>query len=220
VAFDHRVNRGVSVHAGVLDREGSHALIVEPVRTPGGQYAMSSTGRSSYLQEEVEVHLARGTRRDLNASYVHSAAREDLNSLLNFLDVVVQPVIGENAYAPAMADAPNRLLLRGRTMLTAGWQLLGTIDWRTGLPYSVVDENLEFVGARNARRFPTYFRVDAGFERRLAIARLHPWMGVRVSNALNSFLPADVQANLSSPAFGSFYNSVWREYRIAFRFGS
>jgi hypothetical protein len=229
VAFDHRLNRGVSLHAGVLDREGSHALIVEPVRTPalsgvegaqGGQHVMSSTGRSSYLQEEVEVHVARGTRSDLNASYVHSSAREDLNSLLNFLDDVVQPVIGEDAYAPAMADAPNRLLLRGRTRLTSGWQVLGTIDWRSGLPYSVVDEDLEFVGARNALRFPTYFRVDAGFERRLSFARLHPWMGVRVSNALNSFLPADVQANLSSPAFGSFYNSVWREYRIGFRFGT
>ena len=219
VAFDHRVNRAVSLHAGMLDREGSHGLIVEPVRTPqGGEYLMSSTGRSSYLQEQVEVHVARGTRSDLNASYVHSNAREDLNSLLNFLDVVVQPVVGENAYAPAMADAPNRLLLRGRTKLTADWQLLGTIDLRTGLPYSVVDEDLEFVGARNALRFPTYFRVDAGFERRLAIAKFHPWMGMRISNALNSFLPADVQANLSSPAFGSFYNSVWREYRIAFRF--
>jgi hypothetical protein len=117
-----------------------------------------------------------------------------------------------------MADAPNRLLLRGWTKLTPGWQLLGTIDWRTGLPYSVVDDDLEFVGARNALRFPTYFRVDAGVERRLAIAKFHPWVGLRISNALNSFLPADVQANLSSPAFGSFYNSVWREYRIAFRF--
>jgi hypothetical protein len=225
VAFDHRVNRVVSLHAGMLDREGSHGLIVEPVRPlalsgvegQGGEYLMSSTGRSSYLQEQVEVHVAQGTRSDLNASYVHSSAREDLNTLLNFLDVVVQPVVGENAYAPAMADAPNRFLLRGRTKLTAGWQLLGTIDWRTGLPYSVVDEDLEFVGARNALRFPTYFRVDAGFERRLAIAKFHPWMGLRVSNALNSFLPADVQANLSSPAFGSFYNSVWREYRISFR---
>ena len=220
VAYDHRVNRVLTVRAGVLDREGSHALLVDPVRTAqGGQYVMSSTGRSSYLQEEVEVHVARGARSDLNASYVHSSAREDLNSLLNFLDLVVQPVVGENAYAPAMADAPNRLLLRGRTKVTAGWQVLGTIDWRTGLPYSVVDEDLEFVGARNALRFPTYFRVDAGFERRFAIAKLHPWMGLRVSNALNSFLPADVQANLSSPAFGSFYNSVWREYRIALRFG-
>ena len=26
-------------------------------------------------------------------------------------------------------------------------------------------------------------------------------------NAFDSFIPADVQANLSSPAFGSFYNS-------------
>jgi len=221
VAYDHRINRALAVHAGVLDREGSHALIVEPVRTPqGGQYVLSSTGRSSYLQEAVEVHVMRGTRSDLNASYVHSSAREDLNSLLNFLDIVVQPVIGENAYAPAMADAPNRFLLRGRTRVTAEWQLLGTVDWRTGLPYSVVDEDLDFVGARNSLRFPTYFRVDAGFERRLVISKFRPWMGLRVSNALNSFLPADVQANLSSPAFGSFYNSVWREYRIAFRFGT
>jgi hypothetical protein len=27
-----------------------------------------------------------------------------------------------------------------------------------------------------------------------------------------------VQANLGSPAFGSFYNSVYREYRIRIRF--
>jgi hypothetical protein len=40
-----------------------------------------------------------------------------------------------------------------------------------------------------------------------------------VSNALNSFLPSDVQANINSPAFGSFYNSVYREYRLAIRFG-
>jgi hypothetical protein len=39
-----------------------------------------------------------------------------------------------------------------------------------------------------------------------------------VSNALNSFLPSDVQADIGSPAFGSFYNSVYREYRIHIRF--
>ena len=74
------------------------------------------------------------------------------------------------------------------------------------------------MGPRNVRRFPTYFRVDAGFERRLTVAKFHPWLGVRISNALNSFLPADVQANVASPAYGSFYNSVYREYRIRVRF--
>ena len=218
VGLDQRVNRHLSYHAGLLHREGSHQLVVDPELTAaGGQYVLSSSGASRYLQEEILVHVATGTRADVNASYVHSSAHEDLNSLLNFFDVIPQPIVGVNEYAPAMADARNRVLFRGRFMPTAGWLLLGTADWRSGLPYSVLDENLEFVGPRNVLRFPEYFRVDAGFERRLTVAKFHPWLGLRVSNALNSFLPADVQANLGSPAYGSFYNSVYREYRIRIR---
>ena len=218
IAYDHRVNHIVSVHAGVLDREGSHQLVVEPVQTlQGGHYLMSSSGRSRYQQQEVSVHIARDTRGDVTASYVHSSADESLNTLLNFFDVVMQPIIGENDYAPAMADAPNRFLLRGTMMPTASWLFVGTVDWRSGLPYSIVNDDLEFVGQRNALRFPVYFRVDAGVERRFTVAKLHPWVGLRVSNALNSFLPSDVQANVGSPAFGSFYNSVYREYRLRIR---
>ena len=98
------------------------------------------------------------------------------------------------------------------------WLVLGTLDWRSGLPYSIVNDTLDFVGPRNEQRFPTYLRVDAGFERRLSVARVHPWVGLRVANALNSFLPVDVQANLGSPDFGHFYNSPFREYRIHVRF--
>src|SRR5207342_2440099 len=128
-------------------------------------------GRSRYQQQEVSIHLARDTRGDVTASYVHSSADESLNTLLNFFDVVMQPVIGENDYAPAMADAPNRFLLRGTMRPTASWLFLGTVDWRSGLPYSIVNDDLEFVGARNALRFPVYFRVDAGVERRFTVAK-------------------------------------------------
>ena len=103
-------------------------------------------------------------------------------------------------------------------MPTTRWLLLGTLDWRSGLPYSIVNEALEFVGSRNAQRFPTYHRLDVAFERRVAIARWQPWLGLRAVNALDSFLPADVQANIGSPAFGSFYNSEFREFRIHLRF--
>jgi len=81
-----------------------------------------------------------------------------------------------------------------------------------------VNDALEFAGARNDRRFPTYVRLETGFERRITVAKVHPWLGLRVSNALNSFLPADVQSNLGSPAFGSFYNSEYRLFRINIRF--
>ena len=218
VGYDNHVHHDFSYHLGVLDREGSHQLIVDPIVTAaGGEYVLSSSGHSRYVQEEVGVHLERSSHADVTASYVHSNAREDLNSLLNFFDVIPQPVIGENQYAPAMADARHRFLMRARLMPNSAWLLVGTADWRSGLPYSVVDEDLEFVGARNSERFPTYFRVDAGFERRMTVKGLHPWIGLRVSNALNSFLPSDVQANVASPAFGDFYNSVYREYRIRIR---
>ena len=72
--------------------------------------------------------------------------------------------------------------------------------------------------ARNARRFPTYLRVDAGLEHRFTFGKHRPWIGVRVDNALSSFLPSDVQANLNSPAFGTFYNPEYRQYRIQVRF--
>src|SRR5262245_39248666 len=220
IAYDDRVNRFIAVHVGVLNRQGNREPIVDPVRhEDNAALVLSSSGRSSYLQEEVNLQLTRGSGVEFNTSYVHSSAHEDLNALVDFFDVVVQPVVGANEYAPAAADAPNRLFVRGRVMPTNRWLLVGTLDWRSGLPYSLVDEMLEFVGPRNRERFPAYVRLDAGFDRRLAFGRIHPWLGLRVANALNSFLPADVQANISAPAFGSFYNSVYREYRIHVQFG-
>jgi hypothetical protein len=219
IAYDYRVNRLLALHLSVLNRHGSHELIVNPIGTQsGGELLLSSAGRSDYRQEQVAIHAARGSRVDMTASYVHASAHENLNSLMAFFDNVLEPVIGQDAYAPAVADVPNRFFVRGRTMPTARWLLLGTVDWRTGLPYSIVNEALEFVGARNVQRFPTYFRTEMAVERRVAIARWQPWLGLRVTNALNSFLPADVQSNLGSPAFGSFFNSEYRQFRIHMRF--
>ena len=103
-------------------------------------------------------------------------------------------------------------------MPTDRWLLLGLFDWRSGLPYSIVNETLDYVGPRNSLRFPTYLRLEVGIERRMKILKFRPWVGVRVWNALNSFLPTDVQSNISSPAFGSLYNSEYRQYRIQVRF--
>jgi len=192
---------------------------VDPVQTErGAARLLSSEGRAEYFQQTVGVRVTHGSALDVNASYVHSFSRADLNGVTNFFDSVMQPVIGSNAYAPGPADAPNRLLVRGTLMPTTDWLVFGTLDWRSGLPWSVVNEDLEFVGPRNDHRFPAYLRLNAGFEHRVRVARMQPWLGLRVSNALNSFLPTDVYSNLTSPAFGTFANSEYREFRIHLRF--
>jgi outer membrane receptor for ferrienterochelin and colicin len=219
VSLDHQINKHWTIHLGVLDREGSHDLIVNPVQTGNtGQLILSSSGHSRYLGGEASAHFSWDTRADVNVSYIRSSAYADSNSLSNYFDTIMWPVFGVNAYAAARSEAPNRLLTRGRLSPTPRWLLIGIFDWRSGLPYSVVNEYLDYVGPRNVLRYPTFGRLEVGIERRFRIRRFEPWIGVRVWNALQSFLPTDVQNNTNSPAFGSFYNSEYRQFRIIVRF--
>jgi carboxypeptidase family protein/TonB-dependent receptor-like protein len=220
IGFDHRINQLWSLRGGVIDRTGQHELIVEPVRAGAtGALVLSSSGRSSYREAEIGVTFTHGPAADVNASYVHSIGRGDLNALTSYYDAVMWPIVGENAYAPLNGDVPNRLLVRGRVMPTPHWLVLGILDWRSGMPWSPVNGYLDFVGLRNELfRFPAYARTEIGVEHRFRIFNLQPWIGVRAYNALAGFLPTDVQANLTSPAFGTYYNSEYRQLRLQFRF--
>jgi hypothetical protein len=218
-AYDHRLNASWALHAGVVDRTGAYELVVQPFRTGAGtgQLLLNSTGRSTNREADVGVHFTHSHGVDVNASYIRSSSHADLNSITNYFDTLLWPIVGENQYAPSN-DVPHRLLVRGRAMPTSRWLLLGTFDWRSGLPYSAVNETLDFVGARNSLRFPSYMRTELGIEHRFHIFKLQPWIGVRADNALKAFLPTDVQANVASPAFGTFYNSEYRQFRIQVRF--
>ena len=219
LAYDHRLNRKFAIRFATIDRDGSHELIVDPVYAgEASAIELYSRGRSRYREAEIGVHFTAGTRIDLNASYVRSSARADLNAFTTYFDTIRAPVFGSSSYAPARTDVPHRLLVRGRMMPTPRWLFVGVLDWRTGLPYSVVDASLDFVGPRNVLRFPTYVRLELGFEHRFKVLGFQPWVGVRADNALNALLPVDVQANIDSPAFGSFYNSEYRQFRIKLRF--
>lgn len=219
VALDHKLNARWSAHAGVIARDGRDELLLNRASSVAEPtLRLNSSGRSVYHEAEVSAHYVAGTRVDITVSYVRSIAKSNLNALTSFYDAVLWPVVGRDEYGPASTDVPHRLLTRWRATPLQNWLFVGALDWRTGLPYSVVDEWLDFVGPRNGRRFPVYARVDAGLEHRFTFGKYRPWIGVRVDNALSSFLPSDVQANSSSPAFGTFYNSEYRQARIQVRF--
>ena len=220
VTYEHRLTPSLSVHASVLDRAGSRELILDAVPTGQGGAALrlQSDGRSQYRTLEAGFHFSHTSRADLTASYSRSLAEGDLNSFANYYDTILWPVVPSRATGPLPTDVPHRFLARGRLLPAATWLIVGVADWRTGLPYSLVDAALDFVGPRNAERMPNYLKFDLGLEHRFKVGKLQPWIGVRAYNAFNAFLPADVQANVSSPAFGSFYNSQFRQYRLQVRF--
>ncbi|HMD34452.1 MAG TPA: TonB-dependent receptor [Vicinamibacterales bacterium] len=218
-AYDYRINPRWKLQASIMARHGTHELIVSPILAQAsGEWLLDSAGESRYRVMEFGVHYARSPRADLQASYSYSKAESNLNAFMNFFDMMLSPVVRPDAYVHSATDVPHRVLVRGHLMPRQDWLIVGVADWHTGTPYSVVDSALDFAGTPNAQRLPDYFRLDAGLEHRFRIAKWRPWIGMRAYNILDSFNPMDVQANLGSPNFGSFYNSPYRQLRLQVRF--
>ncbi|MBI3403101.1 MAG: TonB-dependent receptor [Acidobacteria bacterium] len=219
ISYDHRWTARWSVHAGLLERRDGHELIVDTLQRAGvGQLLLDSSGEAVYRALEAGIHYARSPAADLNVSYSRAFAESDLNAFARYFDTMMWPIIGPNQSGPATTDVPHRLFARGHLMPSPRWLVIGILDWRTGLPYSIVNDALDFVGPRNSYRLPNRFHLDLGLEHRFHIFKLAPWIGIRAYNALASFNPVDVQANISSPAFGTFYNSEYRQFRLQLRF--
>lgn len=219
LSYDYRATPQWSFQASLLDRRGAHELIVDPVQRGGlSELRLESQGSSRYRAVDVGAHYARSASADFTVNYAHALAHSDLNAFANYFDTMMWPVIGPNAYGVSATDVPHRLLARARAMPTPRWLLIGIANWRTGLPYSTFDDARDFVGVRHSLRLPNYFRLDLGVEHRFHVLKWQPWIGVRAYNALNSFLPSDVQANIRSPNFGALYNSDYRQLRLQLRF--
>jgi hypothetical protein len=155
----------------------------------------------------------------VNATYVRSSASANLNAYATFFDNIRWPVIGTDAYAPTSSNAPHRFIAHARALLRDRWLLSSIVEVHSGFPYSAVNDMLDWVGARNQNHhFPAVALVDIDIERRVKFFRWRPFVGLRVYNALNAFAPVEVQANLSSAAFGSFYNSQPRRFRLQLNF--
>ena len=221
--LDGRMTPQWSLRASVLERRGSH----EPIVTPGTLgtasdardiLQLSTDGRSLYREGEVTVRYARGPRFDVSGSYVRSSAHANLNNYTAFFNNVRWPIVSSDAYAPTSNDTPNRLVTSTRMIFGQQWLLSSIFELHSGFPYSVTNEMLDWVGTRNQTyHFPVLAMLDLDFEHKFTVIKGKPWIGLRAYNALNRFTPIEVQTNLSSSTFGSFYNSYGRQIRLQIR---
>lgn len=230
VEYDHRVTDEFSVRMNYLERRGSNELVVEPIRSgSAGQLLLSSNGRSMYREAEFAVRYTRDNVIDLAASYTRSESAANLNGYAAYYGLKRNPFVRSDAYAPTDVHSPNKFQIWTTVSVVRDWLfgLVGSV--RNGFPYSAVDEYLDFSGPRNqGRAFPTAVSLDASVQwhvkfdrlaRKLGrIGKLRPWIGFTLFNMLDSDLPIDVQPNLGSPNFGTFYNSPLRQFRISLRF--
>lgn len=209
-AWDQRFGRKVFFKAAYVHRTGSHAYIVNPDPARGA-LVLASSGESKYWEIETTGRFLVNERRDLTVSYVHSRSTRDLNAYDDFFGNFRDPIIRANENSLSPTDVPHRWIVRGSLGLPGKWTFSPLYEWRSGFPWSAVNEFQDFVGPRNeSGRLPRVSTFDFTLTRPFQFKKYRFTAGLRVFNAFATGDERDVQANVTAPDYGTFYNPIQR----------
>ena len=218
--LDHQVSPRLLLRLGYEERSTRRDFVVEPT---ANALLLQNNGRSRYRELQAVARFRFQENRNIFLSYVRSQARGNLNDFNTYFGNLKHAVIRPDEYGPQPFDAPNRLLFWGDFGLPHELVLTPVVDWHTGFPFSLVNEQQDFVGPRNqGGRFPQLLTLDLlvmkGLKIRFRGKEYKGRAGFTVFNITNHWNPRDVQNNLAGSQFGTFYNSPDRSVRLKFEF--
>jgi hypothetical protein len=173
---NRELGRGWRLRMNYQQRSGKDELVVNPLLQSDtvGQLVLSSTGDSRSRSLETTIGYAdRAHGHQGYVSYVRSSAHGNLNDLNAIEGNFKEPYVQADEAGPLRFDAPHRLLAWGIVSLPWRTTLAPFIEWRSGFPYSAIDEDWNFVGDRNAQRYPRFFSADIVVNKRIDLPFLH-----------------------------------------------
>lgn len=169
---------------------------------------LTNANRSTYRSLSVGTNVTLLRKLTLAVDYVWSSAYGD-GSDWNSTEGDNPSVDDDDSeWAPLPWDTTHRLLFRSSTPLFWGLSLSTVTEYRTGYPYSIIDEEQQIIGDKNTHRFPDYFRFDALLSKRFRFTKKFDVMAQGGAiNLTNHFNPQYVQNNIDARDFGSYYDS-------------
>jgi hypothetical protein len=224
---DHEITSRVLIRLGYEERRTKRDFIIDPIvsSSTDNLLLLGNSGRSKYKEWQVMTRYRLQERNYLYLAYTRSRAEGDQNDFNSYFGNIRNPIIQPNEYSIQPFDAPNRLLFWGDIGLPSDITATPVVDWRTGFPYSLIDEEQNFVSARNrGGRYPRFFSLDLQVTKGLIIPlpfvkkKLKGRFGVKMFNITNHWNPREIQNNIDAADFGTFYNSVPRRFRLKFAF--
>jgi hypothetical protein len=222
LGVDRQLGGGLLLQTNLLrkrGRDGFHFVdtlatfrpgLPPPERMGGERYAavfaLRNGRRDTFDSLEVTLRQTFAKQRTWLASYTRSRARSNAA-----LDISVDnPVFISDNSGPMPWDAPHRLLTWGHFPLSENWAISHMVEWRSGLPYSVEDEDGRVLGGVNSRRLPDFLEVNLTVERRFTLLKRRWALRIGYVNLLDRQNPTLVQNNIASSHFGTFYGGTPR----------
>ena len=209
--FEQRLRKSTLLGLNLTARNGSNGLAYQDLSPglAGGIYQLENGRRDRYRAAEVWVRHQFSDQAEVFLDYTRASATSNQ---------VLDPTLGALFFAaqsggPVPWDAPNRIVSRGWTPVPL-WHLFVSYfaEYRTGFPFSTVNTDQQLVGAPDRLRYPGYFDLNLGVEKRVRF-RGREW-GIRVAaiNLTDHFNPDSVVNNVDAPQFPSFAGGSHRSF--------
>lgn len=214
IEFDRQMTNHVAIRISYLRSSTYKDFAINPEQTSPttGLLLLSNRGAERYHAFEAMVSYRDSKGNELNTSYVRSRTFGNLNTVADVFVPFQEPIIRPDIYTSLDADVPDRFVAWGIFHLPDKFVFAPVIDWRTGFPWSKINDLQNYVGAPNSNRFPSFFTFDFKVWKVLPLPHFLPFgfggfklrWGVGFHNATNALDPLAVYNNIASPYFGHF----------------
>ncbi|MGB8472532.1 MAG: carboxypeptidase regulatory-like domain-containing protein [Candidatus Acidiferrum sp.] len=204
---DRALRSNVVMRVGYIDSHTTYLFDVNPFTAAAGGNSflgLTNTGSSHYRELEGTVHFTVHDHNEVNASYIWSRTRGDLNNLSSVMIPFLQPVIRPNVYGILPYDVPQRVIAWGVFSLPKKLIFSPILDVHSGYPYSNVDVLQNYVGSPNGERFATYLSLDVKIYRLFKV----PFLGAK-SGKIHHIRLGFYSLNVTNHGnFNAVYNNV------------
>jgi hypothetical protein len=219
--------------AGYTRRMGDRGFAFQPTMPltdssfyQGVTYQLGNSRRERYDAVDIALRHTFAGKFEWFAGYTRSSARSN-EAVAYSLE---NPIFAPQGPGPVPWDAPNRfhvwgwaplpnrILPRVLQFLTRNTTVGYLAEYRTGFPFSVVNEQGFMVGAPDSSRFPNYFNINLTLERRFtAIHYLWAWRFGFI-NLTDNANPNVVNNVLGSPQYLTYGRGQVRAFNVRLRF--
>jgi hypothetical protein len=203
-----------SIH--LMDRRQHHGLSYENASADPAFRLMQLTDQRADRYDSAGFTIRRSLRdgSDLMIDYTYSRARSSQIFTYSVDDLILSTQAG----GPVPWDTPNRVISRGSFPTKRGGLLLSYfLEYHTGFPFSAVDSRDIVVLTPDGFRYPAYFSLNFGIEKRFPVYGQQWALRLAVINLTGHHNPNTVINNVDAPSFGTFAGGQSRAFTFRLR---
>jgi hypothetical protein len=216
LGWEQAIGKSSKAEVNFAQRIGRFGLAYDRVAGNSAEslFVLQNNRLDRYRSFQISFQHSFSDRTALSGSYTRSSTWT--NRVFDYsLDMLV---FAPQEPGPLDWDTPNRFVSSGWTPAPI-WSLFLSyfFEYRTGFPFSVINEQQQLVGRANHLRFPDYMSLNLGIEKRLRLFTREWAIRLTILNVTGHGNPESVFNNVDSPNFMKYTGNQSRSFTARVR---